>query len=84
MSGPTASSIACVRCGRFMQTVKNGQVVEELTENGEPYRIWACDEYGCVGCDTRVVIGFSRSPIAEHYQEEAYARAQSRVAYQLR
>jgi hypothetical protein len=84
VSGPTASSIACVNCGRFMKPVKNGQVVEELTTRGDPYRIWASDEYGCTGCDTRVVIGFSRLPIAEHFQEEAYARAKARVAYQLR
>lgn len=84
MSGPTVSSIACTRCGRFMRPIKNGQVVEELTTSGDPYRIWATDEYGCVGCEARVVIGFSRSPLAEHFQEEEYARAKSRVAYQLR
>lgn len=80
---PTLSSVACANCGRFMQASKTGQVVEELDNQGGPYKVWVCDEFTCPDCGAKVVTGFGRSPIAEHYQRE-YASVRERAAYQLR
>ena len=64
---PTSSSVLC-GCGRFMRVKKNGVTVEELLEDGGPYKLWDADLWECEECGVEVIAGFGRSPLAEHYQ----------------
>ena len=75
---PTQSSYVCVACNRFMRIEKNGVTVEELMDDGSPYKLWDADKYKCPSCGHEVISGFGRQPIAEHYQENY---AQTREAY---
>ena len=65
---PTAGPIVCVPCRRFMRCVKNGVTVEELLQDGEPYRLWDADMWECPSCRARAILGFGRGPLAEHYE----------------
>lgn len=64
---PTNGQYLC-GCGRFMRPEKNGVTVEELMEDGAPYRLWDADLWACPECGARIVSGFGREPLAEHYQ----------------
>jgi hypothetical protein len=74
---PTSSNVLC-GCGRLMGPIKNGVAVEELDEDGAPYKLWRADRYGCADCGATVIVGFGRDPIAEHYQE-SYATTRERA-----
>jgi hypothetical protein len=52
-----------------MRCKKNSVTVEELTEDGSPYKLWDADLYECVECGVEIIVGFARLPIAEHYQQ---------------
>lgn len=75
---PTSSNLLC-GCGRFMRPKKNSVTVEELTETGEPYKLWDADLWKCVECGVEVISGFARQPFAEHYQPD-YAAQRARLA----
>jgi hypothetical protein len=75
---PTASNLLC-GCGRFMRVKKNSVTVEELCEDGSPYKLWDADLWECVECGVEVITGFSRAPFAEHYQPD-YAAQRARLA----
>jgi hypothetical protein len=75
---PTASSLLC-GCGRFMRVKKNSVTVEELMEDGSPYKLWDADLFECVECGVEAISGFARAPLAEHY-EPTYAARRSRLA----
>jgi hypothetical protein len=75
---PTGSSILC-GCGRFMSVKKNSVTVEELMEDGAPYKLWDADQWECVECGTTVIAGFGAFPIAEHWQPK-YAEQRARLA----
>lgn len=64
---PSASNVLC-GCGRFMAVKKNGVTVEELLEDGGPYKLWDADLYECPECGIEVFTGFAKQPLAEHYQ----------------
>lgn len=64
---PTCSNVLC-GCGRFMAVAKNSVTVEELLDDGQPYKLWDADLYECAGCGTRIITGFGQLPLAEHYQ----------------
>jgi len=66
-------------CGRFMVVVKNGVTVEELLEDGSPYKLWDADLVECPECGTRIVSGFGRAPLAEHWHP-AYPAWRERLA----
>lgn len=70
---PTASNVLC-GCGRFMRVTKNSVTVEEQLETGGPYKLWDADLYQCPDCGARVITGFGRSPMAEHYQPDYLAQ----------
>ncbi len=65
---PTAGSLLC-GCGRFLRVKQNSVTVEELTEDGQPYKLWDADLWACADCGIEVVTGFAREPLAEHYQD---------------
>lgn len=64
---PTASQVLC-GCGKFMSVSQNGVTVEELTDDGGPYKLWDADAWRCAECGSMVITGFGRSPLAEHWQ----------------
>jgi hypothetical protein len=75
---PTGSSILC-GCGRFMRVKQNGVTVEELLEDGAPYKLWDADLFECPECGVEIIAGFGRRPLAEHYQAD-YAAQRERLA----
>lgn len=75
---PTSSNYLC-GCGRFMRVKKNGVTVEEVTEDGSPYKLWDADLLECVECGTEIIAGFGRGPLAEHYQPD-YMDQRERLA----
>jgi hypothetical protein len=64
---PTAGHVLC-GCGRFMRPLKNSVTVEELLEDGTPYKLWDADLWECPECQTQVITGFGRLPLAEYWQ----------------
>jgi hypothetical protein len=76
---PTSSNVLC-GCGRFMRVKRNSVTVEELTEAGEPYKLWSADLYECEECLSETIAGFGRMPIVEHYQQPRYAELRARLA----
>lgn len=70
---PTGSNVLC-GCGRFMHVEKNSVTVEEQLETGGPYKLWDADLYACPDCGVKVITGFGRSPMAEHYQPDYFAQ----------
>jgi len=74
---PTASNILC-GCGRFMRPKKNSVTVEELLEDGSPYKLFDADLWECPECESQVITGFGREPIAEHWQP-TYAEQRERL-----
>ena len=77
----TSSEYLC-GCGRFMRPKKNSVVVEELMEDGSPYKLWEADLWECADCGTEIVAGFGARPFAEHYQLD-YADVKARHAQVL-
>jgi hypothetical protein len=78
---PTMSNVLC-GCGRFMHVKKNSVTVEELLEDGSPYKLWDADLFECIECGVEVITGFGKGPIAEHWQPtyvEQRARASAVV-----
>lgn len=53
-----------------MRVKKNGVTVEEVTEDGRPYKLWDADLLECVECGCEMIAGFGRGPLAEHYQPD--------------
>jgi hypothetical protein len=74
---PTASQLLC-GCGRFMTVKKNSVTVEELMEDGAPYKLWDADLWACESCGVEIIAGFGARPIAEHWQP-TYAEARARL-----
>jgi hypothetical protein len=75
---PTASNVLC-GCGRFMRVQQNSVIVEELLEDGAPYKLWDADRWECPECGQAVITGFGRVPIAEHWQP-TYTAQRARLA----
>jgi DNA-directed RNA polymerase subunit RPC12/RpoP len=67
----------CAECNRSMRPEKNGVTVEELMDDGSPYKLWKGDRYICPECTTRVIVGIAEVPLAEHYQEGYSAMKQA-------
>jgi hypothetical protein len=51
-----------------MRVKQNSVTVEELLEDGAPYKLWDADLYECDECGNSVITGFGRMPWAEHWQ----------------
>jgi len=75
---PTMSNVLC-GCGCFMHVKQNSVTVEELLEDGAPYKLWDADLYVCADCGAEVITGFGREPMIEHWHP-AYAAHASRLA----
>lgn len=75
---PTRSEVVCADCFIEMEVVTCGDIVEELQDDGESYKIWSADRFKCKQCQHEVVTRFARAPIVEHYQP-GYAAMLARV-----
>jgi hypothetical protein len=75
---PTSSNVLC-GCGRFMAVKKNSVTLEELLEDGAPYKLWDADLFECVECGVEVITGFGSRPMAEHWQP-GYRAQRERLA----
>lgn len=75
---PTSSNLLC-GCGRFMRVKRNSVTVEELLEDGGPYKLWDADLYECLECGVEVITGFGVRPFAEHWQP-GYASQRAALA----
>jgi hypothetical protein len=62
-----------------MRVKKNSVTVEEVFEDGSPYKLWDADLFECPECGVEVITGFGGGPLAEHYQP-TYADARTRLA----
>jgi len=61
----------CVSCKIGYVPLKNDIVVLETMDKEaiEPYKLWSADLVECPKCNNRIIIGFGRSCMAEHYEE---------------
>ena len=41
----------------------------QTPEQWTPYKVWVGDLWECQGCGARIVSGFGREPLVEHYQD---------------
>jgi len=73
----------CGHCRVEFRCVRNEHIVE-VTCDGEPYQVWACDQYECPSCHASILTGWSRQPLADrgdpHYQA-VVENAKNRGAY---
>lgn len=72
----------CVKCQCFFRPKQNDYAVVEAMpiatparigkmepEKWKPYKLWNADLWECPCCGTQIVVGFGRTPVAEHFQE---------------
>ena len=59
--------IVCTECQLQYKTVKIGTALEVMTQDNEPYRLFAGDRLECPGCGHRIVRTGS-TPIVEQYE----------------
>lgn len=74
---PTSSDVLC-GCGRFMRVKQNSVTVEELLEDGSPYKLWDADLWECVECGVEIITGFAQQAFAETWQS-TYAAQRDRL-----
>ena len=88
----------CVPCRRFFRAKKNGFYFIEAApkageeralpgtaepERWEPYKVWVGDLWECEGCGARILSGFGRNAIAEHYEPDFADQVDRVGAHQL-
>lgn len=75
-------SPVCFACRIEMRPEQNDFIVEEMAERDRPYRVWSTDLYRCPGCGAKVICGFAREPMAEHWAERyALQAAHAQLRY---
>jgi hypothetical protein len=62
-----------------MQCKKNSVTVEELLEDGSPYKLWDADLYACPDCGAETITGFAHEPMMEAWHPN-YAAQRDRLA----
>jgi hypothetical protein len=61
--------IICPDCQREMKVDALGvSVLETMSAERLPYKLWAADMMVCPKCDKRIIARFGNAPIAEHWQ----------------
>lgn len=75
---PTPPLAVCVKCKVRMRPVANGVRALE-TAQGEPYVLWACNEWKCQKCGVSVLVGFPMKGKERHEPDfkDALKRAQN-------
>ena len=59
----------CYPCRRKMRVDTVGIEVLEMTETGEPYKLWSADVLICPVCGQTVVTRFAEKPASQQGQE---------------
>ena len=72
----------CVKDGRALRVIKNSVYAEQMTD-GQPYQIWACDEWSCPDCDYRILVSAPQS-CAQHWDTERWAGYANRTEVMFR
>jgi len=62
--------LVCASCKVLYIPKTNGVYVEELLEDGSPYKVWLADLLICPICKVEVIAGFGQNPIKEHFEED--------------
>lgn len=60
----------CVQCNKEMICFKTGAKVLETFNAGVPYQLWDADVFECPICKCKVVVGFGRNPLSEHWHSD--------------
>lgn len=59
----------CVGCKTGYVPLKNDIVVLETMDDAmQPYKLWCADLVECPKCRNRIIIGFGKTHIGEHYE----------------
>jgi hypothetical protein len=53
-----------------MRVKKNSVTVEELMDDGAPYKLWDADLWICEECGVEIITGFAARPLTEHWQPD--------------
>lgn len=61
--------IACTACHLQYKTLKIGTALEVMTQDNQPYQLFAGDRLECPGCK-HVIVRTGPSPLAEHFQPQ--------------
>jgi len=63
----------CVDCKTSYLPFKNDIVVLETMDNKmQPYKLWCADLLKCPDCGSRIITGFGKKEISEHYKPDFY------------
>lgn len=71
----------CAEDGRELKIVRNAELVEELLDDGSPYKIYYADRWTCPACGTDIMVT-AKNAVSHHFQEE-YSEWSSDVAVQF-
>ena len=41
----------------------------EAEDQWQPYKVWIADEWVCLGCGAKIVVGFGRTPLWERHDQ---------------
>ena len=58
----------CAKCGLEMDVWKNGIFVLYHDGNGDPYKLFSGDLWGCSSCQSTIVTGFGQNPVWASYE----------------
>jgi len=59
----------CVRCQVEFRQIRSGvAVIDMFSQPPRPYQIWMADLFECPVCKARIVSGFGRNPLAQHFE----------------
>lgn len=60
----------CVQCNKQMICFKTGAKVLETFNQGQPFQLWDADVFACPECGNKVVVGFGRNPLSQHWHTD--------------
>jgi len=67
----------CERDGRELKIVRNAELVEELLDDGKPYKIYYADRWTCQACGTDILVT-AQNAVSHHF-EEGYSALSEQV-----
>ena len=80
---PSRSNYVCVKCEKEMRLERRGVVVEEHFDDGSSYKIWGADLWECEKCHHQCLLGFSNSPLAQHFDPD-FVEVQKKVEFHIK
>jgi hypothetical protein len=58
----------CERDGRELKIVRNAELVEELLDDGKPYKIYYADRWTCPACGMDILVT-AQNAVSHHFEE---------------